>query len=444
MTRLARWAREAVLWTGSVLGALCLASFVAGWLFHVTPLVFVSGSMSPDYEAGALGIAHQVPASDIAVGDVVSVVNAGGDRVTHRVVGAAPSGDLVGLTLRGDTNDTPDAETYYVGAADRVVLGLPYAGYALAAATTPVGLLAAGLLVLAALALGFSRRDGDGPSRTGKGTRVLAPAGLASVLALGGVLGLGGGAPWAFTSAVWTDSATATATITTPDTTPPVLSNPLPANAASGTAWTTMSCSSSANQVCVTATDTSGSGVSTVFVKLVRTSGTTQCWDGSAFVNGTACAAQPMTLVSGNQYRSSGLTSALMVNGTYQTTYTASDVAGNSATPLVTSFTVAVPAPAKPTITACVNTANGSAPYRLTWTWPGPGNPDSFAVVYSVNPGGTRVTTFAGNLRTGDTVDINNEAGNFKLVAVVGGVQSVVSNQANYQGNGGGKTCNVP
>lgn len=443
MTRTVRWGREAVLWLGGVVGVLCIASFLAGWLFSVTPLVFASGSMSPAYETGALGIAHEVPAADIEVGDVVSVVNAEGNRVTHRVVQTGPAGDTVALTLQGDTNNTPDAETYYVTGADRVAFGVPYAGYVLSAASSPFGLLVMALLVLASLFLGFGRREGDAPRAIGNRVRVLAPAGLASVVALGGLVGVTGGAPWAFTSAVWNDSSTATATISTPvvDTTPPVLSNPLPANAASGVGWTGLSCASSPNQICVTATDTGGSGVSTVFVKLVRTSGTVQCWDGSAFVNGTGCSPQPMVLVSGNQYRTSGLTAASMVVGTYTTAFTATDVAGNSATPLNAGFTVT--APAAPTLTACVNTANGSAPYRLTWTWPGPGNPDSFAVVYSVNPGGLRVTTFAGSLRTGLTVDINNEAGNFKLVAIVGGVQSVVSNQANYSGNGGGKTCSV-
>ncbi|QSR26743.1 signal peptidase I [Nocardioides aromaticivorans] len=441
MTRVAGWGREAVLWTGGVLGALCLAGFVAGWLFHVTPLVFVSGSMSPSYEAGALGVAREVPAADISVGDVVSVVGAQGHRVTHRVVAAVPSGDGVALTLQGDTNNVPDAETYVVDAADRVAFGIPYAGRVLSAASSPAGLLAAGLLVAAAALLGFGHRDGGARRRTTRRRRLVVPAGLASVLAVGGVVGVTGGGPWAFTSAVWTDTATATATITTPDTTPPVLTSPAPSNGATGTSWAAISCSSSANQVCVNATDTAGSGVSAVAVKLVRTSGTVQCWDGSAFVNGTACAAQPMTVVSGAQYRSSGLTAALMVNGTYQTTYSASDVAGNTATPLVTTFTVAVPAPATPVITGCT-TINGSNPYNLTWTWSGSGNPDSFKLYYGGGGSFRSPTTFAGTARSGQTQPINNEAGTFRLVAVTGGVESTLSNAANYSGNGN-KNCSV-
>lgn len=319
MTKTMRYAREAVLWVGAALGSLCLLALLAGWMFNITPLVFSSGSMSPAYDAGALGIAREVPADELAVGDVVSVVNAEGVRVTHRIVDLQRQGDRALLSLQGDTNDVADAELYPVTSADRVGFGLPYAGYALNAAASPFGLLLAGLFVIGVLWLGFGRRDVEDGAPAPSRARLLVPMGIAGVLLAGTGVGASGQAPWAFTSAFWTDSATATTTASTP----------------------------------------------------------------------------------------------------------------------------AAVAPAAPTITACVNTANGSAPYRLTWTWPGPGNPDSFAVVYSVNPGGTRVTTFAGTLRTGLTVDINNEAGNFKLVAITGGVQSVVSNQANYQGNGGGKSCSV-
>ncbi|MBU2697100.1 signal peptidase I [Pimelobacter sp. 30-1] len=319
MTKTLRIGREALLWTGGVLGALCLLALLAGRLLDVTPLVFTSGSMSPTYDAGALGIAHEVPAADIAVGDVVSVRDARGDRVTHRVLAVEHRGERSVLTLRGDANDVTDAQTYTVASADRVVAGVPHAGYVLDLAASPFGLAVTGLGVLGLLWLGFGPRPGGGdrPARS-RGSRLVAPAGVATALALGGALGVSGQVPWAFTSAYWTDSASATATASRATVAPP----------------------------------------------------------------------------------------------------------------------------AAPVLVAPCTTSNGSSPYNLSWTW-GPGNPDSFAVVYSVNPGGTRVTTFPGTARSGATVAINNEAGNFKLVAIVNGVQSAVSNQANYQGNGGSKTCTV-
>lgn len=421
MTTSVRWAREAVLWLGGAVGVVCIASFLAGWLFSVTPLVFASGSMSPTYETGALGIAREVPAASIGVGDVVSVVNAEGNRVTHRVVDATPAGDTVALTLQGDTNNIPDAETYYVSAADRVAFGVPYAGYALSAASSPFGLAVMALLVLAALVLGFGRRDGDAPREGRARTRALVPAGLASVVALGGVVGVSGAAPWAFTSAVWNDTAAATATITTPvtDTTPPVLSNPLPANGATGAGWDAIDCASSPNQICVNATDTGGSGVSTVLVKLVRTS-TNECWNGTTFVAGTACSPQPMTLVSGSQYRTSGLTAGLMAAGTYQTTFTATDVAGNSATPLVTTFALSAAPHAQPN---CTDTGpNGRARVSFTDT------SDLYQYVVQVrradNNEVTHTVTLGGGTTAGQTITYDvpdtsggaGQNGNFNVV----------------------------
>jgi signal peptidase len=204
MSAAKRVARETVLWVGGVLGTLCLVSLLAGWLFQVTPLVFSSGSMSPAYDAGALGIAREVPASELAVNDVVSVLDADGGRVTHRVTGIDVVGDSTVLTLRGDANDVADAQPYAVQEADRVLLAVPYAGYVLNAAASPFGLAVAALLVLALLLIGF-----------GRGHR-LVPVGLASTAALGAGLGASGVAPWAFTSAYWTDTAVATVEATTP------------------------------------------------------------------------------------------------------------------------------------------------------------------------------------------------------------------------------------
>src|SRR5690606_19334389 len=110
-----RVVRESVLWGGGVLGALCLASLAAGWLFNITPLVFASGSMSPAYDTGALGIARTVPAADVVVGDFVSVRDPDGNRVTHRVadVAAATDGRAL-LNLQGDANSVPDPQVYAV------------------------------------------------------------------------------------------------------------------------------------------------------------------------------------------------------------------------------------------------------------------------------------------------------------------------------------------
>lgn len=446
MTRTKRIARELVLWTGGVLGALCLLSLLAGWLLNVTPLVFQSGSMSPSYDAGALGIARQVPASELRVGDVVSVESAQGGRVTHRVVAitGAENGHAL-LRLQGDTNPAPDTETYAVRTADRVAFGVPKAGYVLSAASTPAGLLLGGLLVVGAIFLGFRPQGprADAPAGPSGRRHAAVAIGAVSALTIGGAIGASGLAPFSPTGALWSDSATANATITATggDTTPPVLTNPLPANNAGGATWPAIDCADSGaglSQICVTATDTGGSGVSTVTVKLVRTNnGVQTCWNGSIFVAGTGCSAQSMVVLSGSQYRTSGLTAAIMTDGGYTATFTGTDVAGNTAT-LTTTFAV-LPTPV---ITVC-GTINGNNPYNLTWTWAGVGNPDSFKLYYGGGGSARTPTTFAGTARNGQTQSINNEAGTFRLVAVIGGIESALSNTASYSGNGN-KTCTIP
>lgn len=216
MTRTTRFLRELVLWAGGVLGALCLVSLLAGWLFNVTPLVFVSGSMSPAYQAGALGFAREVPAAGVREGDVVTVSTADGGRVTHRVVAVEHQAGRAVLTLKGDANATIDAQTYVVDAVDRVAFGVPYAGYAVSAATSPVGLVAGGLLVVGSLYLGFRprppRRDHRAAPRAAR-RHALVATGVVAAATLGGAVGMTG-QPVSFTSALWSDSATANATIT--------------------------------------------------------------------------------------------------------------------------------------------------------------------------------------------------------------------------------------
>jgi len=199
--RTARFWRETLLNVGAALGVFCLLTAAAAAIFGLTPLVFRSGSMSPTIETGALAVAKEVPASEIGVGDIVSVTNRAGVRVTHRVESLQPFGSQVELTLKGDANGVTDAETYPVSSADRVLFSIPYAGYAVGWATGPIGIFVGGVLVAC---IGFvvvsSRKRGG--SRGG-GVR------KATALAVIAVVGIGsavGAAPRS-TMASFTDSS---------------------------------------------------------------------------------------------------------------------------------------------------------------------------------------------------------------------------------------------
>ena len=163
--------RGILLTTGAVVGGLCLLAAVAAVVFGVKPLLFTSGSMGPTIPAGSVAFARAVPADQLEVGDIVSVLTKEGARVTHRVVTVNGSGERRILVLKGDANKTPDAETYPVTSADRVMWSVPYVGYAIAFLRSPLGLFLLGACAAGILFWGFRAQPSPRAHRPG------APAG---------------------------------------------------------------------------------------------------------------------------------------------------------------------------------------------------------------------------------------------------------------------------
>jgi len=166
-----------LLTVGAVLGTLCLIAAVICLVLGVRPLIFLSGSMSPTIPAGSVGFVHEVAATDVEVGDIVSVHDVSGHRVTHRVIDVVPAADeRVALTLQGDANDVPDAEPYVVRSADRLIADVPWLGHPISWLSTPLGLVVLG--AVAAGVIGFTfRRSGE------RGGRHLRLGGLPAVAA---------------------------------------------------------------------------------------------------------------------------------------------------------------------------------------------------------------------------------------------------------------------
>lgn len=172
---------NAALWVTAVLGAASLLLGLATVVAGVQPLIFRSSSMSPAIEAGALALAKTVDADEVEVGDVVSVINESGVRVTHRVVEVEPDGDSVSLVLQGDANRNPDANPYLVSEVDRVFVDVPYLGYVANWLATPWAMFVAGIVVALLAARLWSRRMvHDGGSTAGTSAAALAVFGLAA------------------------------------------------------------------------------------------------------------------------------------------------------------------------------------------------------------------------------------------------------------------------
>jgi signal peptidase I len=151
-------AREVVLWVGAVTGLVCLTAAALAVFAGVTPLIFRSGSMSPGIPTGALALAETVPASEVAVGDVVSVPRADGVRVTHRVVGLDDAGGAArSLVLKGDANPVTDPDPVVVAEADRVFWSTPRLGEWVDQAMAPGWVFVVGTLFGMLAMIGFRR-----------------------------------------------------------------------------------------------------------------------------------------------------------------------------------------------------------------------------------------------------------------------------------------------
>lgn len=184
------------------IGVAAVVLALLGVFLGVKPLLFRSGSMSPAIPAGALAFARPVDAGSIHPGDVVSVINSAGTRVTHRVVATEPqAGGPTLLTLRGDANPVADSEKYPVQKADRVFFSVPWLGYVVAFLNAPLGIFLMGGFAVLVLIYAF-RRNGRRGGRHRRAASSLAVATLAAgAIVSGGTTG---------TMAAFTDNGTIT------------------------------------------------------------------------------------------------------------------------------------------------------------------------------------------------------------------------------------------
>lgn len=118
---------DVLLWLAAVAGAICIVLVVLAFTAQITLIMFRTGSMSPTIPAGSVAVVQRVPATEIAVGDVVTVDRAGELPVTHRVTTISPgaSADERVITMRGDANAADDAFPYTVSSVRRVLFSVP-------------------------------------------------------------------------------------------------------------------------------------------------------------------------------------------------------------------------------------------------------------------------------------------------------------------------------
>ena len=150
-----RWALAADigLWMAATVGTICIVATVCAVVFGVQIVLFSTGSMSPTIPAGSAALTRDIPASEIAVGDVVTVERAGMLPITHRVVAVGPSAtaaDARMIEMRGDANAVDDPLPYDIQRARLVVASVPGIAPAISSLRSPWVL---GGVTLAATAL---------------------------------------------------------------------------------------------------------------------------------------------------------------------------------------------------------------------------------------------------------------------------------------------------
>src|SRR5690606_30754746 len=84
-----------------------------------------TGSMTPTIPAGSIAFVQQIPASEIRVGDIVTVDRPGELPVTHRVTSVTGEGDTRTITMKGDANTVEDPQPYTVSDVRRVLFAVP-------------------------------------------------------------------------------------------------------------------------------------------------------------------------------------------------------------------------------------------------------------------------------------------------------------------------------
>jgi len=167
----------------AVVGVVCIVAVIAAFAFNITLIMFKTGSMSPTIPAGSLAVVREIPASQIRVGDVVTVDRPGKPPISHRVrVISSTGGDARTITMRGDANASDDSQSYTVSQVRIVMLSIPGLANAVVALSRPLVLGGITLGASALVTWAFWPRE-EGTRR--RGQRVTGTATTTDMMTLG-------------------------------------------------------------------------------------------------------------------------------------------------------------------------------------------------------------------------------------------------------------------
>ena len=88
--RFGQVAIDVALWTLGIIGLMSLLAAIAAYIWGYSIILFSTGSMSPTIPAGSAALVQRVPASEVHVGDIVTVDRQDALPITHRVTSITP------------------------------------------------------------------------------------------------------------------------------------------------------------------------------------------------------------------------------------------------------------------------------------------------------------------------------------------------------------------
>lgn len=160
---------NSLLTIAAIGGVLCILFVLLAVFFHVTLIMFKTGSMSPTIPAGSLAVVREIPADTVRVGDVVTIDRTDALPITHRVTSATPQGGgLVSITMRGDANPSDDPAPYLVSSVRIVLFSVPQLAYAVVAVSNPIVLGAITVGAAGVVTWAFWPRDDTRPRPHGR------------------------------------------------------------------------------------------------------------------------------------------------------------------------------------------------------------------------------------------------------------------------------------
>lgn len=125
--RIRHYLTETLLWAAAALGLIAIVLVFCAYFFNISIILFRTGSMEPTIPAGSAALVQEVEASEVEVGDVLTVERPGEMPVTHRVTSIQPgntSAERV-ITMQGDANESPDPAPYTITGGRVLLASVP-------------------------------------------------------------------------------------------------------------------------------------------------------------------------------------------------------------------------------------------------------------------------------------------------------------------------------